>query len=104
MNNKVINCAAFIILTALWLGFAGALVFNPALLTGAWQALLGWPLVLQAGVAVLTLPVWVGLWVWNTDWPAWLRLALAAGLALTNLYLFFPRNKAAKSVPAAERA
>ncbi len=96
MNNKLINYAAFIILAALWLGFGAALVFNPALLDAVWQAFLGWPLIGQLVVGLLTLPVLAGLWIWQMAWPLWLRLVLVAGLALATLYTFNPKKPAAQ--------
>jgi hypothetical protein len=31
----------------------------------------------------------LGLWIWQTPWPMWLRLVLVAGLAWWNVYMFF---------------
>jgi len=92
MKNQLINCTAFIVLALLWLGFGAALVFNPALLDTVWQLFRGWPLVGQAAVTLLTLPVVIGLWVWHTAWPFWLRLILVVGLACVTLYTFFPKK------------
>jgi hypothetical protein len=48
--NLVINIGAFVILTLLWLGFAAALVFNPAMLDSARHTLRGLPLIVQGVV------------------------------------------------------
>jgi hypothetical protein len=48
--------------------------------------------VVQALVTLLTLPVVLGLWVWQTSWPLWLRLILVIGLAWVTLYTFFPKK------------
>ena len=104
MNNKLINYAAFSILALLWLAFGAALVFNPDLLATVWQAFRGWPLVGQAIVALLTLPVVAGLWIWNTDWPVWLRLVLVIGLAWATVYTFFPKKTAVQTKPSQARA
>ncbi len=101
MKNKVINCTAFIILAALWLGFGAALVFHPNALDNIWQWFLGAPLVGQIVVALLTLPVVAGLWVWHAAWPEWLRLLLVIGLGFTTLYLFFPRKTAGEKAQTA---
>jgi hypothetical protein len=34
----------------------------------------------------------VGLWIWNTSWPIWLRLILIIGLAWGTVYTFFPKK------------
>ena len=93
MNTDLfINLFAFVILTALWLGFGAALLLNPGLLDRVWRMFRGWNVLVQLLVALLVLPVVLGLWVWQTRWPAWLRLVLVAGLAWTTIYTFFPRS------------
>jgi putative copper export protein len=92
MNQRLINYFAFAILGLLWLGFGAALLFNPEILQAAWQAFRGWSWVVQALVSLLTLPVVLGLWVWQTTWPLWLRLILVIGLAWVTLYTFFPKK------------
>lgn len=87
----MISLLAFGVLTVLWLGFAGALLFNPALLDNAWQALRGLPLPLQVVIWLVVLPVALGLWIWQTSWPVWLRLLLVATLGVWTVYTFFPR-------------
>ena len=89
--NNFINITALAILSLLWLLFAAALVFKPGLLNTTWQAFRRLPLLVQMGIALPVLPVALGLGIWQTRWPAWLRLALVAGLAVANIYMFFPR-------------
>lgn len=91
--NALINTGAFAILTLLWLGFAAALIFNQALLETAWQTLRGLPVIAQAVVWLLVLPVAIGLWVWESSWPLWLRLVLVIGLGIATLYTFFPKQQ-----------
>jgi hypothetical protein len=102
MMNRIINITAFVVLTLLWLAFAAALVFNRDLLVNAWQILRGWPLVVQLIVWLLTLPVTLGLWMWQTSWPLALRLVLVAGLAWATVYTFYPwkRSRQAEASPA----
>jgi hypothetical protein len=90
-TDLLISATAFVVLGLLWLAFAGALAFHREVLDAAWHRFRGWPLLIQLAVALLVLPVVMGLWVWETRWPAWLRLALVAGLAWGTLYTFFPR-------------
>ncbi len=85
-----INFAAFAALAALWLAFGAALLFNRELLDRVWQSFRRLPLLVQCAVVLLTLPVTVGLWVWQTRWPIWLRLVIVLALAWVTLYTFFP--------------
>ena len=92
MNTDVlINILAFTILTLLWLGFGAALLFDRQLLPNAWRSFRGWNLFLQLFVALLVLPVVLGLWIWQTRWPGWVRLVLVIALAWVTEYTFFPR-------------
>ena len=90
--NMMINIAAFAILGILWLGFGGALIFNQALLDVVWQFFRGMPLAVQVIVGFLALPVVLGLWIWETSWPLWIRLILVIGLGFTTIYTFFPKQ------------
>ncbi len=89
--DTIVSIAAFGILTGLWLAFGSALLLNRALLDKTWQSFRNLPLVLQLVIVLLTLPVVVGLWIWQTRWPIWLRLVLVLALAWTTVYTFFPR-------------
>ena len=90
-TDLLISIFAFIILTLLWLGFGISLLLNRELLDKAWRLFRRWNIFLQLFVALLVLPVVLGLWIWQTRWPAWLRLALVVGLAWMTEYTFFPR-------------
>lgn len=90
--NTIINVGSFAILSILWLGFGAALIFNQAILDTAWQLVRGLPLAVQAIVWLVVLPVTLGLWIWESSWPLWLRLVLVIGLAWVTLYTFFPRK------------
>jgi hypothetical protein len=90
--NLIINIGAFSILSLLWLGFAAALIFDQAMLDNIWLGFRGLPWIVQGVVWVLVLPVIAGLWVWEMDWPLWLRLLLVVGLAWVTIYTFFPRK------------
>ena len=90
-TDLLVSVSAFVILALLWLAFTAALIFRRELLDEAWRQFRGWPLLIQLAVALLLLPVVIGLWAWETRWPAWLRLVLVAGLGGGTLYTFFPR-------------
>jgi hypothetical protein len=49
------------------------------------------PLVVQAVVWLLFLPVMVGLWIWETTWPVILRVFLVVSIAGWNLLVFLPK-------------
>jgi hypothetical protein len=89
-STLLVNLIAFASLMLLWLAFGAGLLFNRGLLDQAWQRFRSWPLLVQLVVGLLTLPVVLGLWIWHTGWPAWLRLALVIGLAWVTLYTTFP--------------
>lgn len=90
-TDLLINILAFTVLTLLWISFGAALLLNRELLDGAWPLFRSWNILIQLFVALLVLPVVLGLWIWQTRWPVWLRLLLVAGLAWTTVYTFFPR-------------
>jgi hypothetical protein len=56
-----------------------------------WQKFRRLPILVQLMIGLLALPLVIGLWVWQTRWPFWLRLTLVAGLAWITLYTFFPQ-------------
>ena len=87
-----VSVAAFGVFVVLWAAFAYALIWSQGSLDQAWEWIRGLPLILQAIVALLLLPVVAGLWVWETTWPLVVRLALVSGLGVVNLYMFLPRS------------
>jgi hypothetical protein len=98
MRDRIINIFAFAVLTLLWLAFAAALLFNRDQLDTTWQSFRSWPIIIQLVVGLLVLPVVIGLWIWETSWPLWLRLILVVGLAWVTVYTFFPRKTASQPV------
>jgi hypothetical protein len=87
-----INVTAFTILAALWFAFALAFVARRDVARRRCVAAAG-----QGVVWLLTLPVMVGLAVWEgawrtRSWPVIVRLLVVAGLALATLNAFFPRG------------
>jgi hypothetical protein len=81
----------FGVFALLWLAFGAALVWSQGSLDQAWQTIRGLPTIVQIGAWLLFLPVMAGLWVWETSWPAIVRLILVIGLAGWNLLVFLPR-------------
>lgn len=90
--NTLISISTFAIFGILWLGFGYALIFNQVLLDTVWQFFRGMPFVAQIIIGLLVLPVVLGLWIWESSWPIWLRLILVIGLGVATLYTFFPKQ------------
>jgi ABC-type amino acid transport system permease subunit len=81
----------FAIFGVIWAAFGIGLVWSQGSVDGTWQALRELPLILQAVVWLLFLPVMAGLWIWESTWPVAVRLLLVAGIAGWNLLIFLPR-------------
>lgn len=80
-----------LIFAGLWVAFAAGLIFSQGSLDQAWLWIRSLPLLLQAAVWLLFLPVVGGLWVWETTWPLLLRLVVVMGLGAWNILVFLPR-------------
>lgn len=89
--SLLISYAGFGILTLLWLGFGAVLLFDRTVLDTVWQAFVAFPLVVQVIVGLTVLPVALGLWIWESELPVWLRLVLIVGLAFATVYVLMPR-------------
>jgi hypothetical protein len=89
--NELMSILAFGVFAALWVAFGYALVASQGSLDRTYEWLRGLPLIAQAVVWLLTLPVAIGLWVWETSWPLLVRLTLVIGIGAWNLAVFFPR-------------
>jgi len=90
-TDLLIGIFAFTVLTLLWLGFGIALLLNREFLDRVWRSFRSLNILIQLFVALLVLPVVLGLWIWQTRWPSWVRLVLVVGLAWMTEYTFFPR-------------
>jgi ABC-type amino acid transport system permease subunit len=83
--------ALFAIFALIWIAFAAGLIWSQGSLDQAWESVRGLPLIVQAVVWLLLLPVMIGLWIWETSWPLVVRLVLVIGVAGWNLLIFLPR-------------
>ena len=81
---------ALVIFAVLWAGFGVALVRDRSRLDDAWRWVRGLPLIVQALVWLVFLPVLAGLWVWRTAWPLVGRVVMIGGLAGWSLLIFMP--------------
>ena len=77
---RVLSTYAVAIMTILWIGFAVALAVNREWLELLWNWVRGLPAVAEVIVWVVFLPIMVGLWIWESSWPALVRLLGAAGI------------------------
>jgi ABC-type amino acid transport system permease subunit len=92
ISTFLTNFMIWAVFAILWLGFAGLLVFSRGSLDSIWQTFRALPLLVQLVGWLLFLPVTLGLWIWETQWPMVLRLLLVASLAIWNATIFFPKR------------
>jgi hypothetical protein len=85
------NGVLFVVFALIWIAFGACLIWSQGSVDQAWQTIRGLPLIIQAIVWLLFLPVMIGLWVWETTWPLVVRLILVIGIAGWNLLVFLPR-------------
>ena len=78
--TRALNIYAIAILAMLWVGFIIALVVNREWLDLLWNWVQALPLVARIIVWVLFLPGMMGLWVWESSWPALVRLLAFGGI------------------------
>jgi hypothetical protein len=81
----------FIVFALIWIAVGAGLVLSQGSVDQAWQAIRALPLILQAIVWLLFLPVMIGLWIWESTWPLIVRLTLVIGIAGWNLLVFLPK-------------
>lgn len=77
---RVLGTYAIVIFAMMWVGFAIALVVNREWLDLLWNWVRALPPAAEVVVWVVFLPGTVGLWIWESSWPALLRLLGFAGL------------------------
>ena len=87
----VFNVVVWLLFTVLWLALLVAIALAPAAVDELWAALRRRPLVVQAVLWLLFLPIAIGLWIWRRPWAPPIRLTLLLALAAWNVFLFFPR-------------
>jgi hypothetical protein len=82
---RILSTYAIVIFAMLWVGFAIALVVNREWLDLLWNWVRALPSVAEIIVWVLFLPIMVGLWIWESSWPALVRLLGFAGIVAWTL-------------------
>jgi hypothetical protein len=91
--QAVFNVGLFVVFAGLWASFSLAIVLGAHQLDEIWKEFRDLHVTGQALLALLFLPLIAGLWIWETPWPATVRLALVAGLAWWNIVVFWPFHK-----------
>jgi hypothetical protein len=82
---RVLSTYAIVIFAMLWVGFAFALVVNREWLDLLWNWVRALPSVAEIIVWVFILPIMVGLWIWESSWPALVSLLAFAGIVVWTL-------------------
>ena len=88
----VFNVLVWLLFAVLWLAVLAALAFSPATVDELWRSWRQRPLVVQALIWLLFLPIMLGLWIWTRAWAPPIRLLLLLSIAVWNLLLFFPHG------------
>jgi hypothetical protein len=83
--SRALSTYAIVIFAMLWVGFAIALVVNREWLDLLWNWVRALPSVAEIIVWVLFLPIMAGLWIWESSWPALVRLLAFAGIVVWTL-------------------
>ncbi len=82
---RVLSTYAIVIFAILWIGFAIAQAVNREWLDLIWYWVRALPSVTEFIVWVLFLPIAVGLWIWESSWPALVNLIAVAGIVVWTL-------------------
>jgi hypothetical protein len=86
----------FAIFAVIWAAVIAGLFLSQGSVDQTWEAIRSLPIIVQAVVWLLILPVMAGLWIWESTWPLVVRIVLVTSLAGWNLLVLLP--KAAQSV------
>jgi hypothetical protein len=79
---RVLSTYAIVIFAVLWVGFAIALLVNREWLDTLWNWVRALPSVAEISIWLLILPIMVGLWTWESSWPALAYLLAFVGIVV----------------------
>ena len=85
------NGILFVVFALIWIAVGAGLLLSQGSVDQVWETIRDLPLIVQAVVWLLFLPVMIGLWVWETSWPLIVRVVLVVAIAGWNLIVFLPR-------------
>jgi hypothetical protein len=80
-------------MVSMWVAFAVLLVAAPDVVESLWSRVRDLPLVAELVFWVLFLPWMLGMAVWQSSWPGWLRLLLVLCFALGWTLASVPRHR-----------
>ncbi len=81
----ILSAYAVVVLAIAWIGVGLALTVDPELPDSAWESLIATAIPVQVALWVLFLPITLGLWIWTSDFPAFVPVAYGLALALWTL-------------------
>ncbi len=82
---RVLSTYAIVIFAILWVGLAIVLGVNLEWLDLLWNWVRALPAVAEIIVWLIFLPIMVGLWIWESSWPALVRLLAFVGIVAWTL-------------------
>ena len=82
---RAMSIYANVIFVVLWIGFVVALIVDREWLDVLWNWAQALPLAPKIIVWGIFTPILVGLWIWESSWPAFGRLAGFAGIVAWTL-------------------
>ena len=82
---RVMGVYANLIFLILWVGFIIALLVNREWLDMLWDWVGALPMLPRIIVWVVFLPILVGLWIWESSWPSFVRLLGFSGIVAWTL-------------------
>ena len=91
--SRIMNIYAISIFVVLWVGFVIALIVNREWLDEIWSWVGALPSVPKIIVWVLFLPIMTGLWIWESSWSTFGRLAGFAGIVIWTLLAVYSMFK-----------
>jgi hypothetical protein len=89
--RTLVAVLVFAVNIAIWIALVAVGVASPDGIPGLWAAVGALPFVLQAAAWLLLLPYMIALWVGQSGWAMWLRMAIVCAIALATVLLTWPR-------------
>jgi len=90
---RTMTIYANLVFAILWVGFFIALAMNREWLDVLWNWVQALPLVPRIIVWVLFLPIMVGLWIWESSWTSFGRMAGLASIVAWTLLAVYSIHK-----------
>jgi hypothetical protein len=97
-RQRAVGFSWFTAMVAGWVGFYVLIAASEPRLTELHDRVEGLPIVLEGLVWLAFFPCILGLTIWDTSWPEWLRLGLATCCAVGWSLAFYPWRHGASSL------